>query len=523
MLELREYQRAAIDSLYDYWSEEKGNPLIVAPCGAGKSIILAQFIREAMQYQGTRIIVLTHRKELLEQDEAELKGIWPEAPTGFFSAGIGRKDRYADILFAGIQSVYNKIQHMDPFDLCLIDEAHLTPRKQQTQYGQAMETLRLMNPKTRFVGLTATPYRLDSGLLHEGQGALFDAITYEIPVQRLINEGHLCEVVGKRGTNVPDLSGVKKRGGEFIKGEVSAAMDVPEITAAACEEIVYYGKDRRAWLIFASGVDHAENVRDAIRLHGIDCEMVHGGTPKTERESILHRFKTAQLRCLVNVDVATIGFNAPVCDMGVLLRATASTALYVQIVGRMMRTYTGKDNALLLDYGGNVERHGPIDKVRVKQPGEGGGEAPGKTCPQCKTIVAAGALTCSDCGHEFPPREVKHDTTAYGGAIMSHQEQPQWVEVDRVKYCRHKKLGKPDSVRVEYHCGLRIHRDWLCPEHGGFATQKSAEKIAKMGHRMPASTDDLLQLTPELPHPTMIRVKPDGKFTRVEEVYYAEV
>jgi len=519
-IELRDYQRAAIDSLYDYWREEKGNPLIVAPCGAGKSLIIAFFIREAMQYPGTRILVLTHRKELLAQNEAELIGIWPDAPTGFYSAGLGKKDRHAPILFAGIQTVYSKLHTMDPFDLCIIDEAHLIPRKQATQYGQAMDTLRLMNPQTRYVGLTATPYRLDSGKLHEGDGALFDRVTYEIPVRRLIDEGHLCEVIGKRGVHVADLSGVKKRGGEFVGSDVERAMDVPDLTREACEEIVRYGQDRKAWLIFASGVQHAEHVRDAIRAHGVECEVVHGGISKHERAERIQRFKDGGLRCLVNVDVLTIGFNAPICDMGVLLRATASTALYVQIVGRMMRTHPGKRDALLLDYGGNVERHGPIDKVRVKTPSEGGGEAPAKACPNCFSLVAAGALECPDCGHLFPERTPKHEKTAFDGAIMSHQEQGQWVTVDNVEYYRHQKPGKPDSVRVEYQCGMRRYKDWWTPEHGGFATRKTADKLAAMGVQCPTETDSLLDIAPDLPTPEMIYVRPDGKYTRIDRAHY---
>ena len=515
-----DYQRAAIDSLYDYWGKEKGNPLIVAPCGAGKSLIIAFFIREAMGWYNTRILILTHRMELLQQNEAELRGIWPDAPTGFYSAGIGRKDRTAPILFAGIQSVYNKLHQLDPFDLVLIDEAHLLPRKAQTQYGTAVETLRLMNPQTRYVGLTATPYRLDSGMLHRGDGALFDAITYEISVQRLIDEGKLCEVVGKRGAQEADLSGVHKRGGEFIPKEAAQAFDVPELTHKACAEIVHYGRHRKAWLIFASGVRHAEHVRDAIRAHGVNCEVVHGGIPKKERARLIEDFKSGRLRCLVNVDVLTIGFNAPICDMGVLLRATASTALYVQIVGRLMRTYPGKANALLLDYGGNVERHGPIDKVKPKAPTQGDGDAPAKACPDCHTLVHSSALECPDCGHVFPERQPRHDVTAYGGAIMSHQEAGQWISVDSVDYYRHRKEGKPDSVRVEYRCGLRTYKDWWLPEHKGIARTSTIKKLWAAGAQCPSTTDELLDCAETLPQPESIYVKPDGKYERVTACDY---
>ena len=521
-MQLRDYQREAIDSLYEYWGHTKGNPLIVAPCGAGKSIIGAQFIAEAMQYPSTRILVMTHRQELLEQDEAELRGIWPDAPTGFYCGGLNRKDRYAPILFASINTIHKDIHTLDPFDLVIIDEAHLIPRKQTTMYGRALETLKMMNPQTRYVGLTATPYRLDSGLLHEGDGAMFDAITYEIPVRTLIERGHLCEVIGKRGAEVADLAGVRKQGGEFVKTQAQKAFDVPKLTRDACEEIVWYGQDRRAWLIFASGVQHAENIALTIRSHGIDCEVVHGGIPHDVRRDRFSRFKGGKLRCLVNVDIATIGFNAPICDMGVLLRATASTALYVQIVGRLMRTYDQrKQNALLLDYGGNVERHGPIDDVNPKRPGKGGGDAPVKPCPECHSLVAAGAMECGDCGYEFPAREPKHERSAFSGPVMSHQDAGQWLEVHDVSYHRHQKPGKPDSVRVEYLCGLKVYRDWWLPEHKGKAKVGTVKKLWEAGVQCPRTTDELLELADQIPEPEYIYVEPEGKYERVTGAHYA--
>ena len=521
MLELHAYQREAINSVWKYWANTKGNPLIVAPCGAGKSIILSQFICEVMGYGGTRVLVLSHRKELLQQDEAELRRLWPEAPTGFYSSGLARKDSGASILFAGIQTVFDKLHTFDSYDLVIIDEAHLIPRKQATMYGKALDVLRLMNPRTRYIGLTATPFRLDSGLLHDGDGALFDRITYDIGVRHLIERGHLCEVIGKRGTELPDISGVKKRGGEFIGKDVAAAMDVSSITQAACDEIVAYGRDRKAWLIFAAGVEHAEHICESIKGHGIDAEVVHGGIDKASRAECIERFKAGRLRCLVNVDILTVGFNAQICDMGVLLRATASTALYVQIVGRLMRTYSGKKNALLLDYGGNVERHGPIDQVEPKKPGKGGGEAPAKACPECHSILHASALSCPDCGHVFPPRQPKHESTAYAGAIMSHQIAGEWVRVKDVRYARHTKPGKPDSMRVEYKCGLRIYKEWFLPEHSGRARIETAKKLReRYGLQCPKTTNELLRITCQFPCPEFILVKQEGKYDNIKKAHF---
>src|SRR5690625_3082197 len=147
---LRDYQRAAIDATYAHWQDGAGkHPLIVAPCGAGKSLMIGQFIKEAMGYPGTRVLMLCHKKELLEQDEKAVRQVWPEAPTGFFSSGLGRRDWDAPILFAGIQTFAKQAHKFDPFDLVIIDEAHLLPRSAQTQYGHTVATLLSMRPQTR--------------------------------------------------------------------------------------------------------------------------------------------------------------------------------------------------------------------------------------------------------------------------------------------------------------------------------------------------------------------------------------
>lgn len=523
MKQLRDYQREAIDSLYDYWTThpKPGNPLIVAPCGAGKSLIIASFIKEAMEYPDTRILCLTHRKELLEQNALELYDLWPNADIGFYSAGMNKKERHTSILFAGIQSIWNKITTFDPFDLVIIDEAHLIPRTASTRYGEAIKYLKMTNPLVKFVGLTATPYRLDSGLLHEGDGSLFDNIVYEIPLRKLIDEGHLCEVVGKRGAQVADLSAVHKRGGEYIQGEMEKAMDVPALTKAACKEIVAYGENRKAWIIFSSGLKHSDHIKEALKIYGVNAEIVSGKTPKQEREQTIESFKNGSLKCIINVDVLTIGFNAPICDLGVLLRATASTALYVQITGRLMRTYPGKENALLLDYGGNVERHGPIDMVKPKKPSDGKGDAPAKVCPECNSIVHASSLECQDCGYLFPERTPSHERSAYSGAIMSHQVEGQWIEVSGINYYIHKKMGKPDSVRIEFNCGMRIFKHWWMPEHKGYARTKTIKELIKVGIKCPDTSKELLEMSSDIPAPYRIYVKPDGKYERVEQIDYS--
>ena len=190
-LKLRDYQQAAIDGLYGYWADARGeNPVIVARTGAGTSLIIAKLIEDAMSFPGTRVLILAHVKELLIQNAQELAANYPQAEFGFYSASVGQKRLDKPITFAGIQSIWEKAHDIVPApDLVLIDEAHMLPKNTTTRYGKFIEDLKVCNPAVKIVGLTATPYRLDSGYLHKGDGAIFDGICYDIPVGMLMDQG----------------------------------------------------------------------------------------------------------------------------------------------------------------------------------------------------------------------------------------------------------------------------------------------------------------------------------------------
>jgi len=431
-LQLRQYQTDAINGLYDYWSSKRGNdPIIVAPTGAGKSLILAKLIEDALSYPGTRVLMLTHVSELISQNAEELIGILPDVDLGFYSASLGQKRLDRQVTFAGIQSIWERASDMvPPPDLVVIDEAHLVPKNTTTRYGKFLDDLRQCNPEVKIVGLTATPYRLDSGYLHKGKGAIFDGIAYDIPVGQLIDEGYLAPLVSKGAKAKIDLTNVGKRGGEFIESQLASAASDPDLVKATVEEIVRFGSDRKSWLVFASGIEHAEMIRAEMEASGVDAEVVTGSDNKTDRARKIADFKAMRLRCLINIGVLTAGFNHPATDLVAMVRATASAGLYVQMAGRGTRLADGKEDCLLLDFGGNVERHGFIDAVRVKDKAqsEGDGEAPAKECPKCQTMVYAGLRVCPRCGHEFPAPEPSHEKNAYGGAVLSSQVQAEWVE-----------------------------------------------------------------------------------------------
>lgn len=488
MIKLRPYQKNSIDAVISSWNKG-GSPVVVLPCGAGKSLVIAGIIEKA---HNKRVLVLAHNKELLVQNESELRRMLPNADTGFFSAGLGMKHYNAQITFANIQSIASKIHLFDPFDIVCVDEAHRISPDKQTQYGETLTTLRQMNPHLRLAGLSATPYRMKQGYIHEGDDALFDEIAYEVPIQKLIDRGYLVPVIARSGKKVASMEGVKRSMGEFVTTQMADRF-TEDILESACEQIVHDGKDRRAWIVFCANVGQANYVLTRMRSLGVDAKSIFGSTNKADRDNVVNDFKNGRLKCLVNVGTMTTGFNAPICDLVALLRATDSPSLYVQIVGRSMRTHPGKENALLLDFGGNVMRNGPIDNVIVKSPGSGDGVPPVKICPGCRALVAASARACQWCGFNFPEPAPNIEDRAFNGAVLASQIKPEEFSVLSTRYAIHKKEGKPDSVRVEYVTGDEVIREWFCPEHTGFARVRSGQVVkSRYGISMPATSNELL-------------------------------
>ena len=255
-LTLRPYQSGAIHGIYSYFANQSGNPLIVIPTAGGKSLVMATFIEGVLKaYPDQRILVVTHVRELIQQNHAELMRLWPDAPAGIYSAGLKQRDLRSPILFAGIQSIHKHVYDVQQCDLVLIDEAHLIPRSSNTMYRRFLDGLKRLNPAMKVIGLTATPYRLDSGLLHEGKDAIFTDVAFEASVRELIDDGYLAPVISKPMATQIDVTGVGTRAGEFIAKELEAAVDKDSITQAAVDEIVTFGEDRKSWLVFCAGVD----------------------------------------------------------------------------------------------------------------------------------------------------------------------------------------------------------------------------------------------------------------------------
>ena len=546
MITLRPYQEAAIRGLYSYWENKKGrNPLLVAPTGSGKTPMIGQIVSDALAYN-SRVVIVTHVKELIDQGARTLRAMIPGAEIGIYSASLRSKDLSKPITYAQIQSIHKRANDMPVPDLVIIDEAHLVPAKSSTRYGKFLAAILTRNPDCKIIGLTATPYRLDQGWLHKGEKALFDGIAHDIKIGDLMDDGWLSPIVSKAVKQSIDLTGVRIKGGEYREDDLAKAASDPMLVKAAAAEIVQRGADRQSWLVFCCGVVHAQLVCEAIQAHGIDAEVLIGSHGSEERDNRIARFKSGDLRCLVNVNVLTTGFDAPNVDLLAILRATQSPSLYVQMVGRGTRLHEGKENCLVLDYGSNVNRHGLIDDISPKTPGKG--EEPIKTCPSCGSHIPIGVMICPDCGFVFEsepqPIKPRHDSKAYEGALLKSQselngifpeswdDEPEWWDIDDASYALHKKHGKPDSIKITYHSGLRTANEWLCPEHGGYAEEKFIDRYRRVsqvaavfgpsGFKKPEifTTEECLKVINTWPRPRKIKVKRNGKFFDVIDMIW---
>jgi DNA repair protein RadD len=479
MLTLRPYQHEAVAAVYEHLRTRDDNPCVVIPTGGGKTPVMATICRDSVVAWGGRVLIVAHVKELLEQSADKLRVVCPEVKFGIYSAGLKRRDTQAPVIVAGIQSIYKRACELGPVDLILVDEAHMIPPEGEGMYQQFLAEARVVNPAVRVIGLTATPYRLKSGLICTPDHFLND-VCYEVGVRELIVQGYLSPLVSKAGINKADFDGLHVRAGEFVADEVESLMDDDRLVEAACGETVSYAADRKAVLIFASGIKHGEHIVWTLReRHGIECGFVTGETPTRERDAVLNRFRRGELRFLCNVNVLTTGFDAPHIDCVVLLRPTLSPGLYYQMVGRGFRLHPGKANCLVLDFGGNVVRHGPVDAIRIQERPGGNGAAPAKECPECLSVIAAGYARCPDCGYEFPPPErQKHEAKATEAGILSGQVTDTKYEVMDISYSVHTKRDAPPdapkSMRVDYRLGLHHWQsEFICVEHDGYARQKA--------------------------------------------------
>jgi DNA repair protein RadD len=524
---LRDYQQRAIDHLYEWFqANDQGHPCLVLPTGAGKSHVVAALCKDALQnWPETRVLMLTHVRELIEQNAEKMRQHWPGAPLGIYSAGLRKRDLGEPITFAGIQSVRNKADKLGHVDLVIVDECHLINHRDEGGYRKLIGDLEAINPALRVIGLTATPYRLGHGYITDGD-ALFDDLIEPVTVEELVHRGYLAPVRSKVTDLKFETDGVHKRGGEYIEKELQAAVNTPLQNDQVVREVIKLAGNRRAWLFFCTGVKHAESIADLLTEYGITAACVTGDTPGAERDRILAEYKAGRIRALTNANVLTTGFDYPDIDLIAMLRPTLSPTLYVQMVGRGMRLKSRADHCLVLDFAGCVQTHGPITAVRPpKQGTQGTGEAPVKLCPNCDEIVHLSARACEACGYEFPAPEKRyelHDVDIMGGGL-DELEVTSWKWTTQAS----RKTGI-EMLVVTYYGALSDPpvKEYVTVMHDGYAGQRARHTLfeltnddlaAKREIQTCSCLSDIAHLMEQLPPPDLIKYAKNGKFFDIKQ------
>jgi DNA repair protein RadD len=546
-IKLRFYQSAAVEAIEAHWRAGGGPALIEMATATGKSPVIAEILRRRhVADPRQRSLIAVHVQELVEQDAKALLAVWPEAPYGICCEGLGRCDHNTPVILGTIQSLSRDADKLGRRDLVIVDEAQMIPRDSNSQYLSLFDVLRSCTPNLHLAGLSATPYRLDSGHLHKGEGALFEKIVFSYRIGEGIKDGYLSPLHSKATSTRIDISGLGLRGREFILGELERAANIAEIVESAVAEIVERGNNvqgyRRCWICFCVGIDHAYAVRDAIRRHGISCETVTSETPSDERRAIFDAFRSGSIRCLTGVNIFSVGFDIPQVDLIALLRPTLSTGLYVQQCGRGTRLAPDKKYCLILDFAGNVRRHGPLDEISISG---SLGFLPNfvstTTCPQCQEENSKAARACVCCGHVFVSaneiyvyepriRRARHDAVADDAPILSTTNGPgsstptipTWLPIcGDSEYRLHQKRGDtnaPPTLRVEHMAGFSPYSEFVSFESVNAYALSFAHRwwIAMGGcSPIPMSVAEAIVRRSELGRVSEIQVSREGQYWRI--------
>ena len=358
MYTLRPYQQDSVNATIDYFRRHDTPAVLALSTGSGKSLIIAELARIARG----RVLVLAHVKELVEQNHQKYESY--DLRASIFSAGLGRKETDQQVVFASVQSIVNSLDSFtEPFSLLVIDECHRVPEDKDSSYQRVISHLQSINPKLKILGLTATPYRLGLGWIYQyhtrGQvrsesPRFFRDCIFDLPIRFLLEEKYLTKPkVMDMAVLGYDFSNLKaSSSGHYRESELDQVIkDAKRATPLIIKQVIETAKDRRGVMIFASTVNHAQEIMGY--LVNENAALVIGDTPLIERDRIINDFKAQKIKYLVNVSVLTTGFDAPHVDLIAILRPTESMSLYQQIVGRGLRLFDGKDDCLVMEFAGN--------------------------------------------------------------------------------------------------------------------------------------------------------------------------
>lgn len=393
---LRPYQNQLANDIRAAFGSGANRPLAVSPTGSGKTVLFSYITSQVLK-RGSRVIIVAHRREILDQISATLKRVG--VPHGFIQAGKSASTQPA--MVASIQTLARRLDTVPAPDLVIIDEAHHSVSKSYVQMFAAW-------PTAKFIGVTATPERLDG----KGLGAMFDRMVMGPSVQWLIDNGFLAQPVYYAPREVVDLSQVHTVAGDFDRSEAEEIVDTPRITGDAVTHYVRFCNRQRA-VAFCISVAHAQHVADTFNSCGIPSASIDGTLDPEVRKQRVEDLTAGKILVLTSCELISEGFDLPAVNAAILLRPTQSLSMHLQQVGRALRPYPGKTNAIILDHVGNCLRHGLAEQERDwdlsgrEKRLKKSSLVETKQCSKCFAIFAG--TVCPQCGsqREIAVREIE--------------------------------------------------------------------------------------------------------------------
>ena len=535
---LRPYQIEAVNAVKRALGS-KQDCLLTAPCAAGKTVIFSEIVKWLSAHR-RRILILLDREQLVSQTAARIQDyLGPGCSVGVACASVSaRKDLDAQVVVASRQTLAPMLRNGADLavNLTILDEAHLVSPK-AGQYKTILEKLSNAYQGMRIFGCTATPYRLTGGLIY-GADRIFTTIDHSITTEQLLAEGYLVPLTWKvRQSDLnAQLDSVKKASTGDLNEREQAEILGQDIYIQGVYSAWQEHAIGKKTAIFALNIAHAELIQNVFERNGIHTWLIHSKMPTEDVRAAINAFSNGT-GVIINVGILTIGSDIPSINCVILARRTLSTALFFQIVGRGARLHPGKKDCTVIDLCGNAMIHGidPDNPIRQCQ-GDGGSDEPRiKICPMCETACHVNTRACKVCLFEFPREEAEEgpeleETTTEPQKLVEFKGfETRTATVTR--YMFHQAKGKPTPcVRAEYtdDTGRIIARQWLCPQHTGWAQKKAGYYWRDLGgnYPIPKTVQQWLNRQNEISgDPLKITILTAGAYPevkRVERIPYPE-
>lgn len=550
---LRYYQQDVCKEVAKSWGRNE-RPYASVMTGLGKSLIFAALTNRYVN-EGKRVLQLVPRKELVEQNYKEaFEYMDNPSELGIVCGQLGKCQNRKNAVIAMASSFVNKRAISGSFDYVLIDECHRVKFAKENEhvgtYEKIIRSLLRLNPNMKIAGLTGTPYRIDQGMLHEESIKTTPFFTHKVydtsiypSIATLIDEGHLAHVeILNSGVSV-DLNGVRTSNGDFNPNDAGVKFDAIIDDAIIDLKSQFKSHNIKTAIIYCSTLTNAKHIltqwNDPSTMR-IVCGNDTICTPAQRKEAINWIKNGEGCRYIVNVDILAEGFDYRALQCCVLMRATKSAGLMVQMVGRIIRPHEDKKHGILIDYGTNIERLGSIDNINAPKPKKRAGEMPMKVCliEDCNTVNLLTAKRCKECGAEFIS---ENDDGLYSMRTKAQalaQKEALKIKYPVLRVAYDMAFSKKDSTPMikmvllgEY--DVVQHTHYVCLDHKGFAGDSAKRfllsffKNSKDYYRLGSvgiNVENVLKLFNEAPHffKTIVSVtlSPDGKYQKMVGIEY---